>query len=192
LKKLVAILISWGPLGLFLMAILDSAGIPLPAGVDAMLVILSSLNPASTKMYALLSIAGSLIGCQTLFLIGHQGGKLYLDKRTQEGKARQFREWFQKYGLWTVFVPALLPVPLPTKIFVLSAGALGVPALRFALVILVARTIRYFGLAYCGAIYGRTAFDYIKASGKPLGLALGLILAVILLIAWLRSPKKQK
>lgn len=191
MKKIAAILISWGPIGLLIMAVLDSAGIPLPTGVDAMLVILSSLNPAAAALYAGLSILGSLIGCQILFMIGRQGGKMYLDKKTEYGKAKKFRDWFQKYGLWTVFVPTLLPIPLPTKVFVLSAGALGVPTLRFALVILVARTIRYFGLAYCGAIYGRTAFDYIKASGKPLGMAVGVILMLTLLIFWFRGRKKE-
>lgn len=191
MQKIAAILISWGPIGLLIMAILDSAGIPLPTGVDSMLVILSSLNPAAAALYAGLSIFGSLIGCQILFMIGRQGGKIYLDRKTEQGRAKKFRDWFQTYGLWTVFLPALLPIPLPTKVFVLSAGALGVPALRFALVIIVARTIRYFGLAYCGAIYGRTAFDYLKASGKPLGLAFGVILVFTLLIIWLKGRKKK-
>lgn len=189
MQKIAAILISWGPIGLLIMAVLDSAGIPLPTGVDAMLVILSSLNPAAAALYAGLSIFGSLIGCQILFMIGRQGGKMVLDKKTKHGRAKKFRDWFQKYGLWTVFFPAMLPIPLPTKIFVLSAGALGVPAFRFALVIYVARTIRYFGLAYCGAVYGRTAFDYIKASGKPLGLTVGVILVLTLLITWLTGRK---
>jgi membrane protein YqaA with SNARE-associated domain len=173
------------------MAVLDSAGIPLPTGVDAMLVILSSLNPAAAPLYAGLSILGSLIGCQILFIIGRQGGKMYLDKKTEHGRAKKFRDWFQKYGLWTVFLPALLPIPLPTKVFVLSAGALGVPSLRFALVIFVARTIRYFSLAYCGTIYGRTAFDYIKASGMPLGATVGVLIAITLLIFWARGKKKE-
>ncbi len=155
-----------------------------------MLVVLSSLNPAAAALYAGLSILGSLIGCQILFMIGRQGGKMYLDKKTEHGKAKKFRDWFQKYGLWTVFIPALLPIPLPTKVFVLSAGALGVSALRFASVIFIARTIRYFGLAYCGAIYGRTAFDYIKASGKPLGLAVLILLVLVLLFIWLRGTKR--
>jgi membrane protein DedA with SNARE-associated domain len=168
------------------MAILDSAGIPLPTGVDAMLVVLSSLNPSSAFLYALLSICGSLVGCQILFYIGRQGGRLYLDKKTRAGKAKLFREWFQKYGLWSVFFPALLPIPLPTKVFVLSAGALGVPAIRFAWVILIARTIRYFGLAYAGAIYGRTAFDTIKTYSKPIGLTVAGLVLIGLLILWVR------
>jgi len=152
-----------------------------------MLVVLSSLNPNSAYLYALLSLGGSLIGCQILFYIGRQGGRLYLDKKTREGKAKLFREWFQKYGLWTVFFPALLPIPLPTKVFVLSAGALGVSAIRFAWVILIARTIRYFGLAYAGAIYGRTAFDTIKTHGKPIALALTGLVLIGLLILWVRT-----
>ena len=60
-------------------------------------------------------------------------------------------EWFHRYGLLTVFIPALTPiVPLPLKVFVISAGALRAPFVKFLAVIVVARVIRYFGEVYLG------------------------------------------
>jgi len=55
----------------------------------------------------------------------------------------------------TVFIPAVTPVlPLPLKVFVVSAGALKTPFSKFLAVILLARVIRYFGEAYLGILLG--------------------------------------
>jgi membrane protein DedA with SNARE-associated domain len=189
LKGWIGSLISWGPLGVFFLAIIDSAGVPIPVGVDALLVILSAVSRESALLSAILAVVGSTLGCMVLFFIGRQGGRLYLDKKTATGKAHQFREWFQQYGLWTVFFPALLPVPLPTKICVLSAGALGVSPFRFALVILIARILRYAGLAYGGTVFGKTILDSLKTYSQPLGLIVVLLFLGILVVTWLKSRK---
>ncbi len=49
--------------------------------------------------------------------------------------------------LATVFIPALLPIPLPLKIFVITAGVLRTPVRSFVAVIVAARAIRYYGEA---------------------------------------------
>jgi uncharacterized membrane protein YdjX (TVP38/TMEM64 family) len=86
--------------------------------------------------------------------------------------------WFQRYGLITVFIPALSPLPLPMKIPVFCAGALQVRWAYFVAVLLLARTIRYFALAYLGRHYGQQTFHYLAAHGWQAGLgALTLALA---------------
>jgi membrane protein DedA with SNARE-associated domain len=181
---------SWGPAGVFLLAILDSAGIPIPSGVDALVVVLAAMSASDALWSPALAVVGSTIGCMILFYVGRQGGKIYLDKRTATGSAHRFRQWFQQYGLWTVFVPTFLPIPLPTKIFVLSAGALGVSPWRYLVVILSARSLRYFGLAYCGAVYGETVLLKLKAYGKPAGIVALLLLVLMGLIFYLRSKRE--
>jgi membrane protein YqaA with SNARE-associated domain len=156
-------LVAWGPLGLLLVAILDSAGIPLVGGVDGLLIAVAALKPSSALALALLATAGSLAGCMLLFYIARKGGERYLDKHTQTGRGLSLRLWFKRYGLATVFVPALLPIPLPTKVFVICAGALGVRAVPFLLVVLAARIPRYVGLAYLGAQLGAHAGAWLRA-----------------------------
>ena len=95
----------------------------------------------------------------------------------------RLRGWFQVYGLVTVFIPAFLPIPgLPLKIFVLSAGALGVSPLRFLLLILTARIPRYFGLAWLGSHFGSETMPWIKSHGGTLAV-LGLIVAAVMSLA---------
>ncbi|MBI4877567.1 MAG: VTT domain-containing protein [Acidobacteria bacterium] len=151
LKEFVDILISWGPLGVLLLGVVDSAGLPLPAGVDALVVLLVAANPGQAYLYALTAVLGSTLGNYALYAVARKGGRAYLDARTRTGRAAQFREWFLRYGLATVFIPAVLPIPLPMKIFVLSAGALGVRPPPFLGVVIAARVIRYGGLAWLGA-----------------------------------------
>lgn len=166
-----------------MLAIIDSAGIPLPAGVDALVVLLAVANPATAYVGALMAVAGSLIGNYILYAIARKGGRAYLDARTQSGRAARFRAWFQHYGLLTVFIPALLPIPLPMKIFVLSAGALGVRPATFAAVVTVARLLRYVGLAYLGAQLGEHSMAYLKAHvWHLLVIAAAMFVALYLLI----------
>lgn len=182
MKRFVALLTSWGPFGIFFLAILDSAGIPLPAAVDALLIATAAVNPAAAVVSAATAVVGSAIGCMILFLIARKGGQAYLDKATTSSRAARFRAWFHTYGLITIFIPCLLPIPLPLKVFVLSAGALGVRPMRFLGVVLAARIPRYFGLAWLGSQLGDDAGTWIKGHVWHL-LAFAVALGVILFLA---------
>jgi membrane protein DedA with SNARE-associated domain len=185
LKRLAALLTSWGPFGLFFLAILDSAGVPLPAAVDLLIVATAAVDPASAYIGALAAVVGSAIGCTFLYYLGRRGGKAYLDRVTANGRPARFRAWFQTYGLITVFISALVPIPLPTKVFVLSAGALGVKPLTFLAVVLSARIPRYFGLAWLGSQLGSETMPWLKAHALSISLfALGLAIVLFLAVKW--------
>ena len=98
-------------------------------------------------------------------------------------------DWFDRYGLSTVFVAALVPLPvMPLKIFVLSSGALGSKPIRFLLVFLAARIPRYVGLALLGRAMGNHAMDYLKHHvWHLLGFAVALL--ALLMIAMRYADK---
>jgi uncharacterized membrane protein YdjX (TVP38/TMEM64 family) len=77
--------------------------------------------------------------------------------------------------LLTIFVPALVVVPLPLKLFVLSAGALGVKPIRFIVILAAARIPRYFFLAWLGTRLGKDTIPYLRHHAW-----LFLLLAVVL------------
>ena len=162
MRALVNTLISWGPMGVCVLAAIDSAGVPIPAGVDALVVLLAVANPGKAYLAALMAVIGSVAGNYILFAIARKGGRAYLDARTQTGRAAKLREWFQRYGLLTVFIPTLLPIPLPMKPFILSAGAMGVSLVNFIGVVAAGRLVRYMGLAYLGAQLGEHSMTYLK------------------------------
>ena len=84
-------------------------------------------------------------------------------------------------------------VPLPLKVFVISAGALRTSFGRFLAVILVARVIRYFGLAYLGIQLGMDAKGFLIRNGWTLtGIALALTFVVYFLIRWRTGGGKPR
>jgi membrane protein YqaA with SNARE-associated domain len=172
-------LISWGPLGVFFVAIIDSAGIPMIAGVDALVVVIASLHPAQGYIAAATATAGSMLGNLLLFFIGRKGGEVYLARHTRTRRGERLHAWFIEYGLLTIFVPAAVVVPLPLKVFVLCAGALGVGPRRFATVLLAARLPRYFFLAWLGTRLGKNTIPYLRHHAWELGLFAVLLFAAL-------------
>jgi membrane protein DedA with SNARE-associated domain len=173
---------SWGLPGLFLLSVLDSVGVPLPAAVDALVVAVAAASPRLAYGAAALAATGSTAGCLILFYVARKGGQAYLERHAQSGWALRFRLWFLRYGLVTVFIPAVLPLPLPTKIFVISAGALGSPPFAFLLVVLAARIPRYFGLAWLGAQFGEHSLAWLRSHGWHLSIIAVLLFAFLVLL----------
>lgn len=137
-----------------MLALLDSAGLPLPATVDALLIAVAASEPALAFLAATLAVSGSTAGCMVLYLVARKGGELYWRRHVPQRRAETFRRWFSRYGLVTVFIPTLMPLPLPTKVFIIAAGVFGARAVPFLLVILAARVPRYAGLAWLGVRFG--------------------------------------
>ncbi len=188
MRELVAALQAWGPAGVFLLALIDSAGIPLPVGVDALVITLAALDAGQAAPAAALAVAGSAMGCMFLFLAARKGGELYLARYTHEGRGARLREWFRRYGLATVFVPAMIPIPMPVKVPILCAGALGVAPWRFLAVVLAARIPRYAGLAYLGASLGDKALPWLRSHLWHLSAAA----VVVLVLLWLLLRKLDR
>jgi membrane protein YqaA with SNARE-associated domain len=184
LTYLTQLLISWGPHGVLLLAVVDSAGIPLPGGVDALLVLLAAKYGAVAYWFAGLAVLGSMIGNGILFYLGRESGELYFARRVHKPGTKRYRAWFQHYGLITVFIPALVPIiPLPLKVFVISAGVLGLRPAAFLAVVLVARIPRYFAMTYLGSQLGLYSMTYLKSRVWHLvAIAAGLLLLSYLLI----------
>ena len=59
-------------------------------------------------------------------------------------------------------IPSVLPPPFPFKIFVLTAGVLGLPFSRFLAAIVLGRSIRYFTEAFFAVRYGESMMAYLR------------------------------
>ena len=183
MKKFASTLVAWGPSGLFTLTLLDSAGIPIPGVVDALLVFLASKMPGLWLFYGALAVAGSLLGSLILFFIARKSGQRLLDRYTSYGRGAIFKEWYLRYGLITVFIPALSVIPMPLKFSVICSGGFGVRTSTFAGVILLARSLRYFGLAFLGSMMGENALAWIGEHKWPIATGLGILAIVLALLA---------
>jgi membrane protein YqaA with SNARE-associated domain len=161
-RKFIDTLLAWGPLGVFLIAIIDSAGIPVVYGVDGLVILFAIRSPGAGYSTAAIAVLGSLVGSLILFFIARRGGEAYFERRAQSPRGIRMKRWFQEYGLLTVFVPALVPIPMPLKLFVIAAGAFQVNPFVFTFVLAAARIPRYFGLAWLGLRLKDQTWPYLR------------------------------
>ena len=181
------VLLPYGPWGMLLIALLDSALVPLPQAVDVLVITFCLRNPDIWPLYAAMATLGSLAGCLILYYIAQAGGHAFLERKVGAARAEQIRNRFERYEFLTVMVPAILPPPVPLKAFVITAGVLEVHLGKFLLALLLGRTIRYFGEGYLAVRYGQAVWQYMTREGQVAALVvLGVVLLVILVVRVVR------
>lgn len=163
-----------GGVGLFIIALLDSSFLSFPQVNDLLIIVLSTKYPERMPYYAGLTTIGSMIGCFLLYGVARRGGEVFLRKRLKGRYVDRAITLYQRHGLLAVVVPALLPPPVPFKVFVLLAGAAAVSPIRFGIAVGIGRGIRYFGQGYLAVLYGEQAAEFMRAYGTEIGIGLAV------------------
>jgi len=149
-------LTNLGALGLFFVAVVDSSVIPLPLpGSTDLLLLWLVAHGGNPWLLASYAIAGSILGGYTTWQIGRSGGEAALRNYVPALLLGRVVMWVERHPLLAVFLPAVLPPPIPLLPFALASGALGVSRRRFLGVYGAARCLRYSFIAWLGVAYGR-------------------------------------
>jgi len=195
-KSIVSFLYSFalalgGP-GLFLIAIADSSFLSIPEGNDVLIVILATGQSWQTMFYyASMTILGSVTGCVLLFTVGRRGGN-FIKKRLGEKRKLELQQAYERWGVWSILVPSILPPPTPFKIFVLWAGMFGVPYRRFILAVFLGRSVRYYMWGALAVLYGESAKYFLEHNLKFVGIVLfAVLVAVVLTIILVRLRTRR-
>lgn len=147
-----------GPLGLFLVSIVDSSVVPLPIpGTTDLLLLWMVAYRGNPWLLAVCAISGSLLGGYTTWQIGQKGGEAALQRWVSPRLLNHIVAWVKKNPVLSVFLPAVLPPPIPLSPFILASGALAVSRNRFLLVFGSARVMRYSLISWFAVAYGRRA-----------------------------------
>lgn len=147
-----------GPLGLFLMAIEDSAAVALLP--ELLMIELILHHPAGLLWYVTITVAGSILGSLIPFFIARKLGQAWVEKRMPARQFRRIRSWFERNELMAVAVPSLLPPPVPYKLFVLVAGLFKMPWPHFVAAMAAGRYVRYLIEAWLGLVFGPRILRY--------------------------------
>jgi len=152
-------------LGLFFVAVIDSSVIPLPLpGSTDLLLLWLVAHSGDPWLLAASAIAGSLVGGYTTWQVGKRGGEAAMRRYVPARLLGRIVRWVERNPVLAVFVPSVLPPPIPLLPFALAAGALGVSRNRFMLVFGAARSLRYSFVAWLGATYGRRIVQMFSGS----------------------------
>jgi membrane protein YqaA with SNARE-associated domain len=181
-------LVPFGALGLFAIALLDSALIPLPGGPDAVMLLLSTQNPSRMPFYALGATAGSVAGCLILYYISRRAGRRALEKFPEKKRAR-VKEMVDRYDVLSVLVASVLPPPFPFKLFVITAGVFRLSLLRFTVAVAAGRAFRFLLEGFLAVRYGERAKEVLAANYPAIGIGIAVLLVLIFVVRGLLGRK---
>lgn len=177
-----------------LIGALDSSLLSLPEINDYLVVGRCFKEPHAVFYFPLFAAFGSVLGCLLLYTIMRRGGQAVLRKRFKLESIQRVEKAYARFGFLAIAIPAILPPPLPFKIFVATAGTLEYPRWKFLLTVMVARSFRYYVEGILAVFYGRRVLVFFKDNGLVIISAvasLGLIALVIYMLVKRRKNVRQ-
>lgn len=139
---------SLGLFGIFIANFVSSATFFVSA--PAFLTIIAGGNLYSPILVAVIAAFGAGFGDMIGFLFGHSGRRLTKKKLDKHPTMRFLEKHFHKHGALIVFLLAIIPNPFFDAIGIL-AGVVNYPPLKFFVIMLFGRFLRYWALAQVGA-----------------------------------------
>jgi membrane protein YqaA with SNARE-associated domain len=185
---LLAVLKPLGVWGIGGLAIIDSAAIPVP--IDAILIEYVANDHNRFLLYCFMAALGSAIGSLLPYYLGRAGGELFLLKRINRQRYEQLRDRFEKQEFLGIMIPAMMPPPMPVKLFEVAAGVFEMKPAWFFSAMFVGKFLRFLVWAIITITYGpKILHSMVRAMHAHLGYVLGGagILVVILMVYVLRK-----
>src|SRR5258708_3686969 len=177
-----------GVWGIGALAVIDSSTIPVP--IDALLIDYVANDHKRFLLYCFMAALGSAIGSLLPYYLGRAGGELFLLKRINRQRYEQMRDRFEKQEFLAIMVPAMMPPPMPVKLFEFAAGVFEMKPLWFFSAILVGKFGRFLIWAIITITYGPAILDTIRRTlhaHRQWVMGLSGIVLVLLLVYVLRK-----
>src|SRR5215467_2514115 len=157
---------------------LDSSLLSLPEINDYLVVGRCFKDHTAVFYLPLFAAIGSVIGCSLLYTIVRRGGQAVLRKRFNLQSIKRVERAYERFGFFAIAIPAVLPPPLPFKIFVATAGALEYPRWKFLLTVMIARSFRYYVEGILAVFYGKRVLLFLKDNGLIIVSVVGAVVLV--------------
>lgn len=144
---------------------LDSSLLSLPEINDYLVVGRCFKDHTAVYYFPLFAAAGSVLGCHVLYTIVRRGGQAVLRRKFNLASIQRVERAYARFGFLAIGIPAVMPPPLPFKIFVATAGALEYPRWKFLLTVMIARSLRYYVEGILAVFYGRRVLLFMRDNG---------------------------
>ena len=192
---LISLVSTWGLIAIFVTMAGESAGLPISSEIvvplGGALASQGKLNPTTPIVAFILvvivssaaNLAGSLIA---FYLTRRYGEKFVLSKAGRwmglsKGHLRLANRFFDRWGLWAVFLGRLLPIIRTYISF--PAGLSKIGYVKFTIVTLLGAIPWNFGLAYAGFLLGQH-WEQVAATLTPVVIPVAIVVVIILAAAW--------
>ena len=175
---------------------LDSSLLSLPEINDYLVVGRCYKYPSAAFYFPLFAAIGSVIGCNILYSIVRRGGQAVLRRRFPVASIKKVERAYERFGFLAIGIPAILPPPLPFKIFVATAGAMEYPRWKFLVTVMIARSLRYYVEGILAVYYGRRVLLFMKDNGLVIisivATLLLIVVVIYLAINWRKTPPVER
>ncbi len=161
---------------------LDSSLLSLPEINDYLVVSRCFKQPSAAFYFPLFAATGSVIGCLVLYTIMRRGGQALLRRRFSRENIERVELAYARYGFLAIAIPALLPPPMPFKIFVATAGTLEYPRWKFLVTVMIARCFRYYVEGILAVFYGRRVLSILRDNGLVVVIIVAAAAVLIVLV----------
>ncbi|HEX3282514.1 MAG TPA: VTT domain-containing protein [Pyrinomonadaceae bacterium] len=181
-RYVIALPIYYAAPAMIVIGALDSSLLSLPEINDYLVVGRCIKQPSAVFYFPLFAAIGSVLGCLLLYTIMRRGGQALLRRRFKRENIEKVERAYARYGFLAIAIPALLPPPMPFKIFVATAGTLEYPRWKFLVTVMLARAFRYYVEGILAVFYGRRALAFMLDNGLVIITICGAIAIVVVLI----------
>ncbi|MGI6644067.1 MAG: YqaA family protein [Bacillota bacterium] len=177
-------LVEYGPLGLVIVAFVESLVFPVPP--DLILIPLCLATPRLSFWYAFLATFASVLGGTCGYFVGQRAGRPLIVRLFSGKTVQQVEGLFLRYGGWAVGVAAFTPIPF--KVFTLGAGIFHVPFWTFLAAASFGRAGRFFLEGAAVFFFGERASQFLGRNFEIITLIITATALVLMTFAS-RLPK---
>ena len=192
---LISLVSAWGYIAIFVTMAGESAGLPISSEIVVPLGgALASLGKLGLGgpfielvLVVLISSLANLAGSLIAFYLTRRFGEAVVLSRfgrlmgLSKGHLRLANRFFDKWGLWAVFLGRLLPIVRTYISF--PAGLSKIGYVKFIIVSLLGAIPWNAGLAYAGYLAGQH-WEAIAAKLSPLAIPIAIVVVLILAAVW--------
>ena len=160
----------------------ESSFFPIP--VDVMLAPMCIAERKHAWRYASIATVFSVLGGVAGYFIGlglFEAIRPWLADSHYWDAYMTSRSWFDKYGIWAIFVAGFSPIPY--KVFTIAAGVAALNLPGFFIASLVGRGARFFLVSGLIVLGGEKLEQNLRKYVEGIGWAVVLLVAAV--IAWL-------
>lgn len=182
---MVAALKPLGVWGLGGLAFIDSALVPLPTSMDGAVVGYVATDHHKFLLYCLMAASASAVGSLVPYYVGRAGGELFLLKRINRDRYERMRDRFENQEFLAIMIPAMMPPPMPIKLFEFGAGVFEMKPLLFATAIFCGKLIQFLVVSIITILYGPAIAHTVRmAVHEHFSVVLGFVIFVGLACAF--------
>ncbi|WP_339066111.1 YqaA family protein [Teredinibacter turnerae] len=164
---------------LFALSFLETIIIPIP--IELILIPLMAANRDRIWRLATVTTAGCLVASIVGYAVGmavyESVGKWFIDAMGYQSAYESYKAFFDSHGFWAVLAVGILPIPF--QVAMITAGAAGYSIALFVLAAVIARGLRYYGLAFLVKRYGEKAQSLWQKHAIAVSLGAGALLAAM-------------